>query len=55
MSETIQDSGVALPEPLLGEIRKRIVGAYSPERVILFGSYAEGRATEEYDRLLKGP
>jgi predicted nucleotidyltransferase len=38
-----------LTEQLLTEIRKRIVDALAPERVILFGSYAEGRATADSD------
>jgi len=38
-----------LTEGLLGEIRKRIVDALAPERVILFGSYAETRATADSD------
>lgn len=38
-----------LTEGLLGEIRKRIVDALAPERVILFGSYAEKRATTDSD------
>jgi predicted nucleotidyltransferase len=38
-----------LTEGLLREIRKRIVDAFAPERVILFGSYAEGQATADSD------
>jgi len=38
-----------LTEELLAEIRTRIVDALAPERVILFGSYAERRATVDSD------
>ena len=38
-----------LTEELLAEIRTRIVDVLAPERVILFGSYAEGTATDESD------
>lgn len=38
-----------LTDVLLQEITKRIVTALQPEQVILFGSYAEGRATEDSD------
>jgi predicted nucleotidyltransferase len=38
-----------LTEELFREIRKRIVDAFAPERVILFGSYAEGQATADSD------
>jgi predicted nucleotidyltransferase len=33
----------------INEIIKRIVENYNPERVIVFGSYAKGRATEDSD------
>ena len=38
-----------LTEELLAEISARILRAFSPTRVILFGSYAEGRATADSD------
>jgi predicted nucleotidyltransferase len=38
-----------LTEELLREIRKRIVDAFAPERVILFGSYAERQTTADSD------
>ncbi len=34
---------------LLREIAERIVNAFTPAQVILFGSYAEGRATADSD------
>jgi len=36
-------------EEVLKEVTKRIVDALAPEQVILFGSYAEGRATVDSD------
>ncbi len=36
-------------DELLREITERIVDALMPEQVILFGSYAEGRATTDSD------
>jgi len=36
-------------DELLREVVERIVDALAPERVILFGSYAEGRATADSD------
>jgi predicted nucleotidyltransferase len=36
-------------DELLRDITERIVEALAPERVILFGSYAEGRATADSD------
>ena len=36
-------------DELLREIVERIVGTLAPERAILFGSYAEGRATADSD------
>ena len=38
-----------LTDALLQEVTKRIVEAMKPEQVILFGSHAEGRATEDSD------
>ncbi len=44
---------LAVPEvvtdTLLEEVVERLVGAFTPVRVILFGSYAEGRATADSD------
>lgn len=36
-------------EPRLNAIKEKIVKAISPEKIILFGSYATGSATEESD------
>jgi len=36
-------------DELLKEVTERIVDALTPEQVILFGSYAEGRATTDSD------
>ena len=36
-------------DKLLQEITSRVVKALAPERVIIFGSYAEGRATLDSD------
>lgn len=38
-----------IDEKKLEEIKERIVKAVSPEKIILFGSYAAGTATEESD------
>jgi len=38
-----------MTDELLKEITECIVGAFAPERVILFGSYAERRATTDSD------
>lgn len=45
----------AVPEPptadspLLSEVVRRLVGAYQPERIYLFGSVARGDATSDSD------
>ncbi len=51
MSHPRSKSAVFRPvtDELLEEIVKRIVDAFAPEQVILFGSYAEGRATADSD------
>jgi predicted nucleotidyltransferase len=49
MSDSTPIAALPLTERLLREIRKRIVDAFAPEQVILFGSYAEGRATADSD------
>jgi len=49
MDSPMQDSDPILTEQLLEEIRRRIVRAYAPDQVILFGSYAEGRAMADSD------
>ena len=49
MTELSSIADLTLTEGLLREIRKRIVDAFSPERAILFGSYAERRATDDSD------
>ena len=38
-----------MPETEIGKIKDRIIQTLSPEKVYLFGSFAEGRATEESD------
>ncbi len=38
-----------IDEKRLEEIKEQIVKAVSPEKIILFGSYATGTATEESD------
>lgn len=38
-----------IDEKRLEEIKEKIVKAVSPEKIILFGSYATGTATEESD------
>jgi len=38
-----------LTEDMLEQVVERIVRALAPERVILFGSYAEGRASDDSD------
>ena len=43
-----EDSDVLL-EPMLAEIIRRLVAAYQPERIYLFGSIARGDAGPESD------
>jgi predicted nucleotidyltransferase len=38
-----------LPDELLQEVTARVINALAPEQIILFGSYAEGRATSDSD------
>jgi len=45
MTDSTPTAVLPLTEESLREIRKRVVDALPPERVILFGSHAEGRAT----------
>jgi len=49
MTDSTLASALPLTEESLTEIKKRIVDAFAPERVILFGSYAERRASAESD------
>ncbi|MCG2769413.1 MAG: nucleotidyltransferase domain-containing protein [Anaerolineae bacterium] len=49
MTKLSSSANLLLTEELLREIRKRIEDAFSPERAILFGSYAERRATADSD------
>jgi predicted nucleotidyltransferase len=49
MSESIATAALPLSEELLDEVKQRVVDAFAPERVILFGSYAERRATTDSD------
>ena len=38
-----------IDEKKLEKIKEKIVNAVSPEKIILFGSYARGKATGESD------
>jgi predicted nucleotidyltransferase len=49
MTDSTSIAVLPLTEESLTEIRKRIVDALAPERVILFGSYAERQATADSD------
>jgi predicted nucleotidyltransferase len=49
MTDSTSITVLPLTEDSLTEIRKRIVDALAPEQVILFGSYAEKRATADSD------
>jgi predicted nucleotidyltransferase len=49
MTDSTPTGVIELTEELLGEITKRIVDAFAPQRVILFGSHAEKRATADSD------
>ena len=50
-------AGADVRDPVLGEIVRRLVDAYKPERVYLFGSTARGDAgpDSDYDLLLVVP
>ena len=48
-AKTPQNGKRNTPEIEIGKIKDRIVQSLSPERIYLFGSFAEGRATEESD------
>jgi predicted nucleotidyltransferase len=49
-AETVVPTGFqAVTDELLQEVTARIVESLSPERVILFGSYAQGRPTADSD------
>ena len=41
--------GIMIDEKKLESIKNRIVEAVSPEKIILFGSYASGESTEDSD------
>ncbi len=49
MVDPTPTADLPLSEELLQEIKERIVCSLAPEKVILFGSYAEKRATAESD------
>lgn len=49
MTEPSSIDVMQLDDELLTEISRRIIDGFAPERVILFGSYAEGRATRDSD------
>jgi len=49
MANSTRTVDLPLTEDLLQEIRRRIVHTFAPVQVILFGSYAEKRATVESD------
>jgi predicted nucleotidyltransferase len=40
---------LAIADPKLAEIVRRLVDAYQPERIFLFGSHARGDATPDSD------
>lgn len=48
-STPIASRPVIVTDELLKEVVERIMDALAPERVILFGSYVEGRATADSD------
>ncbi|NIQ85536.1 MAG: nucleotidyltransferase domain-containing protein, partial [Acidobacteria bacterium] len=47
----------AISDPLLADVVRRLVDAYAPERIYLFGSSARGEAgpDSDYDLLLIVP
>ena len=45
----MQENHRKVDEELLGDIVQRILSVTQPEKIILFGSYARGDATEESD------
>ena len=49
--------GIPRDHPVLGEIVRRLVGAYEPDRIYLFGSTARGdsRADSDYDLMVVVP
>ena len=49
MADLTTIASLLVTDRLLEEIVDRVVQAFAPEQVILFGSYAEGRATAESD------
>jgi predicted nucleotidyltransferase len=49
MADLTAIASLLVTDKLLEEIVDRVVQALAPEQVILFGSYAEGRATAESD------
>ena len=50
-------SAVAVEDPILAEIVRRLVETYRPERVYLFGSHARGDAgpDSDYDLMVVVP
>ncbi|MEJ5370206.1 MAG: nucleotidyltransferase domain-containing protein [Bryobacteraceae bacterium] len=57
MGETGKSTALHAGDPALAEIVRRLVEAYRPERVYLFGSVARGEAgpDSDYDLLLVVP
>ena len=53
-TQGVSSSAPATSDPLLGEIVRRLVQAYHPERIYLFGSHARGDAgpDSDYDLLV---
>jgi predicted nucleotidyltransferase len=49
MADLTTIASLLVTEKLLEEVVDRVVQALAPEQVILFGSYAEGRATADSD------
>ncbi len=54
---TRTDAGLLARDPVLAEIVRRLVEAYRPERIYLFGSVARGEAgpDSDYDLLVVVP
>lgn len=49
MDERIARQPRGVADPMLTEIVRRLVGAYEPERIYLFGSHARGEAGSDSD------
>lgn len=49
MREQTKQTGILEEDPILGEIVRRLVEAYQPERIYLFGSKARGNTGPDSD------